>query len=168
MQLGSTRLTQEEWQHRFKEGRCFYCGESGHLVAACPAKTAQLNNRSTASGSSARVLTSIKVKHNTTAIALDILIDSGADERLMDWGLSKRLGLKIKTFAQPIKASALNGNALFNITHVTEPAVLSINNHTELMHFFLFYLPARTLVLEHPWLARHDPHIDWPTGKIMG
>jgi len=62
----------------------------------------------------------------------------------------------------------LNGDALFTITHVTEPASLSINNHTELIKFFLFHSPTRTLVLGHPWLASHNPHIDWPTGKIMG
>jgi len=48
----------------------------------------------------------IKVTHNTTAIELDVLIESGADESLMDWGIAKR-GLKTKTFSQPIKASAL-------------------------------------------------------------
>lgn len=38
MQLGLTWLTQEERRKRQLEGRCFYCGESGHLVAVCPAK----------------------------------------------------------------------------------------------------------------------------------
>ena len=36
MQLGRTRLTQEERQRRRQEGRCFYCGETGHLVSSCP------------------------------------------------------------------------------------------------------------------------------------
>ncbi len=38
MQLGRTRLTSEERQRRFKEGRCLYCGKIGHLLASCPAK----------------------------------------------------------------------------------------------------------------------------------
>lgn len=32
MQLGRTKLTPEERQRRFKEGRCFYCGQTGHLL----------------------------------------------------------------------------------------------------------------------------------------
>lgn len=38
MQLGRTRLTPEERQKRFREGRCIYCGLLGHLLATCPAK----------------------------------------------------------------------------------------------------------------------------------
>ncbi|KAK0139622.1 Retrotransposon-derived protein PEG10 [Merluccius polli] len=40
MQLGRARLTQEERRKRLLEGRCFYCGETGHLVLICPAKQA--------------------------------------------------------------------------------------------------------------------------------
>ncbi|KAK0143959.1 Retrotransposon-derived protein PEG10 [Merluccius polli] len=38
MQLGRARLTPEERRKRQLEGRCFYCGEIGHLVISCPAK----------------------------------------------------------------------------------------------------------------------------------
>lgn len=38
MQLGRARLTPEERRKRQLEGRCFYCGEVGHLVISCPAK----------------------------------------------------------------------------------------------------------------------------------
>lgn len=38
MQLGRTKLSAAERQRRLREGRCFYCGELGHLLAACPAK----------------------------------------------------------------------------------------------------------------------------------
>uniref|UniRef100_A0A3B4U1I2 ribonuclease H n=1 Tax=Seriola dumerili TaxID=41447 RepID=A0A3B4U1I2_SERDU len=168
MQLGRAQLSQAERQRRLKEGRCFYCGESGHLVAVCPVKTAQVKSQSTVSGPVSRNLTSIKVTHNTTVIELNVLIDSGADESLMDWGIAKRLGLKTKTLSQPIQASALNGTALFFITHITEPATLTVDNHSERMNFYLFHSPARTLILGHPWLVSHNPHIDWPTGKILG
>lgn len=38
MQLGRTRLSPEERRRRLQEGRCFYCGQQGHLLASCPAK----------------------------------------------------------------------------------------------------------------------------------
>lgn len=37
MQLGQTKLSTEE-RRRLQEGRCFYCGQQGHLTAMCPAK----------------------------------------------------------------------------------------------------------------------------------
>lgn len=38
MQLGRARLTEEERRRRQLEGRCFYCGEMGHLVITYPTK----------------------------------------------------------------------------------------------------------------------------------
>ena len=38
MQLGRTHLSPEERQRRQVEGRCFFCGGLGHLLAKCPAK----------------------------------------------------------------------------------------------------------------------------------
>lgn len=39
MPLGWTRLPAEEHQRHLREGRFFYCGQMGHQVTACPAKT---------------------------------------------------------------------------------------------------------------------------------
>lgn len=38
MQLGRARLSAEERRRRLQEGRCFYCGQLGHLLSACPVK----------------------------------------------------------------------------------------------------------------------------------
>ncbi len=38
MQLGRAKLSSEERRRRLQEGRCFYCGQQSHLLAACPAK----------------------------------------------------------------------------------------------------------------------------------
>lgn len=46
MQMGRARLSQEERQRRYQEGRCFYCGERGHLITACPVKANQSTRRS--------------------------------------------------------------------------------------------------------------------------
>jgi len=50
---------------------------------------------------------------------------------------------------------------------VIEPVALTLDNHTELVNFYLFHSPARTLILGHPCLVSHNPHIDWPIGKIL-
>lgn len=55
------------------------------------------------------------------------------------------------------------------ITHVSEPLVLSLSsNHMERICFFAFKAPLTPLVLGHPWLALHNPQIDWEKGRITG
>ena len=92
--MGKARLPLEERQWRVRGGLCFYCGEAGHLVATCPEKSTRAGRPPTAPSSSARMLTPIQVKHNTVNISMKALIDYGADESLLDWGLAQRLGLK--------------------------------------------------------------------------
>lgn len=62
---------------------------------------------------------------------LEALIDSGADESLMDWSLARRLGLKSEPLAKPIRARSLNGKELFIITHISEPVQMIIDCHQE-------------------------------------
>ena len=86
----------------------------------------------------------------------------------MDWGLAKRLGLKTELLERTIKAKDLNENDLFTITHATEPVELHRHDHQESMTFFLFNSSGHALILGFPWLLRHNPHIDWRSGEIMG
>ena len=102
MQLRRAKLSMEERRRRLQEGRCFYCGQQGHLLAACPAKRACLPgdgrvlvSRFSSSDFPSCALTTIKVKHCDTTISLGVLIDSGADESLMDWDFAKTFKLLI-------------------------------------------------------------------------
>lgn len=86
----------------------------------------------------ARCLTPVKVVHHTIATELKALIDSGADEGLMSWGLVKNLTLETKVLDKPVQASALNGKELFLVTHITEPIELCIGEHQVLIYFHVF------------------------------
>lgn len=72
-----------------------------------------------AAGPVSRTLTKVKVT-NHSVTNLDALIDSGADESLMDWGLAEELGTKSEPLAMPIRARSLNGKDLCAITHISE------------------------------------------------
>ena len=112
-------------------------------------------------------LTDIQVKHHAITVSLGGLIDSGADESFMDWSLAHKLGVKTELLPQPLEASALDGSFIFKVTHVTDLVEVSIEDHHELMSFHLFHSAQYPLILGFPWLKRHNPHIDWCTGKIM-
>ena len=105
MQLGRAWLTPEERRRRQQEGRCFYCRETNHLVAACPTKRPKVVSQLTDPNHVPRNLMPIKVKHHDTTMSLGVLIDSGADESLMDWDLAQKLKLNTEQLSKPLKAS---------------------------------------------------------------
>ena len=116
-----------------------------------------------------RLLTQVKLTVNNQTVIQGVLVDSGADESLMDWNLARQHGVKTVPLTQPVNASALDGRLLFKVTHRTAPIQVTINDHhTELMQFHLFDSAQHPLVLGVPWLKKHNPHIDWRSGKIKG
>lgn len=175
MRLGRAKLSTEERRRRLQEGRCFYCGQPGHLLSACPTKEKNhqkkggtLASRSPAFTDTSRSLTNIQVKHHDISVSLGVLIDSGADESLMDWGFAQRIGIKTELLSQPLEASALDGTLIFRVTHKTEPLQVCIKDHHEQMSFRLFHSAQHPIVLGFPWLKQHNPHIDWCSGRVMG
>lgn len=110
-----------------------------------------------------RNLMQVKVIHHAITTELKMIIDSGADESLMDWGLAET-----EPLIKPIKARALNGTELFIITHTTKLLELHIGQHKEHMSFYLFKSPSQALFLGHLWLRRHNPHVNWQSGVIRG
>ena len=69
-----------------------------------------------------------------------------------------------------LSAQVLDGHSLGKITHRTVPLSLTLSgNHVETIQFLVFYTPPTTpLVLGRPWLDKHDPHVSWSTGRILG
>ncbi|CAJ1060073.1 hypothetical protein F2P81_006018 [Xyrichtys novacula] len=128
MQLGRARLTQEERRKRLLEGRCFYCSEAGHLVVTCPAKQASAVSQFEASKPVSRTLTKVQLIHHTVN-NLEELIDSGADESLMDCELVEKLGIRSEPLTKPIRARALDGKELFVNSRITEPLHMHIKDH---------------------------------------
>ncbi|TWW62587.1 Retrovirus-related Pol polyprotein from transposon 17.6 [Takifugu flavidus] len=64
---------------------------------------------------------------------------------------------------------AIDGRSLGNITHRTIPLTLTLSgNHIESTRFLVLHAPTAPLVLGRPWLERHDPHISWASGRILG
>ena len=135
MQLRRTQLSQERHKRQV-EGRCFYCGESGHLVAVCPAKKSVVASQLRASETGSRILTNVRVCHHTVT-ELQALIDSGADANMMNWSLADKLGLKSKLLEKPITAKALNGEELFS-SHMSQNPFSCALRTTESTSVFIY------------------------------
>ncbi|KAI3352443.1 hypothetical protein L3Q82_005396 [Scortum barcoo] len=46
--------------------------------------------------------------------------------------------------------------------------MLLSGNHHETIQFHILYSPRLALILGYPWLQRHNPHVDWLMGAILG
>ena len=96
-----------------------------------------------------------------------VLIDSGADASLLDITLAFQMGLGREVLEKPINATALDGRLLCRVTHRSTPVQMSMSgNHNETLSFHLIHAPHQPVILEFPWLRRHNPHIDWASGTI--
>uniref|UniRef100_A0A674P5X9 Gypsy retrotransposon integrase-like protein 1 n=1 Tax=Takifugu rubripes TaxID=31033 RepID=A0A674P5X9_TAKRU len=103
------------------------------------------------------------------SIPVSVLIDSGADESLMDFSLARQAGIPLVPLDRSLSPQAIDGRSLGNITHRTIPLTLTLSgNHIESTRFLVLHAPTAPLVLGRPWLERHDPHISWASGRILG
>ena len=41
----------------------------------------------------------------------------------------------------------------------------NVRYHSETIHFYLIHMPQQPLILGVPWLAMHNPHINWFSGS---
>ena len=80
-----------------------------------------------------RTPTQVTLIVNNQEHTLEALIDSGADESLIDWELAKLLNLKTIPLAHPINASALDGRLMCQVTDHTEHVQVVIQNHSEML-----------------------------------
>ena len=89
------------------------------------------------------------------SLTVGALLDSGADECLIDVSLARQAGIPLEPLETPLSAQALDGHSLGKITHRTSP-------------LYVLHAPTAPLVLGRPWLDKHDPHISWSSGRILG
>lgn len=173
MQIGRTRLSAEEGERRFRNNLCLYCGGSGHRVSSCPVKDSAVQrgallSRSLVHSCPPRLLTTVQVHLPNKKLSHLAFIDSGADTEFIDTQLAKDRGLQLRPLQPPAQVKALDNHIIHSWSHRTEPVRISIDNHHESVCFHIIHSPQLPLVLGASWLLRHNPHIDWRSGQILG
>lgn len=87
-----------------------------------------------------------KVTVHSVSHSLQALIDSGVEQSFMDASLALKLKVNTQALPHSLQVTALNGQRLPNITHITEPVSLTLSgNHTETLQFFVFQAPLTPL-----------------------
>ncbi|KAI2644948.1 Transposon Tf2-6 polyprotein [Labeo rohita] len=170
MQIGTTRLTIEEREWRIRNHLCLYCGEAGHIRATCPTRPPRSpTSVSVCSPSLNKCELSALLICGEKSIRTTALIDSGAAGNFIDKDFAKANQLPLLPCVSPVAVAALDGRPLGSgrIEYITADLTLRLEpGHQETIRFFTITSPQSPLILDFPWLDRHEPTISWASGII--
>ena len=94
-------------------------------------------------------------------IAVKALLDSRATGLFMDTTFAKEKGFKIEKLKKPLVVRNVEGA----IMHQVE-CNMFFKGHMERARMDVCNLGKTELILEMPWLAAHNPEIDWEKGEV--
>jgi hypothetical protein len=98
-----------------------------------------------------------------------VLIDSGANENLIDATIASELGIPTQPLSVTMDVRALDGRSIDEVIHSTVPVQLRVSvNYSEIIQFFLITSPNVTVVLGFSWLQKDNLMIDWTISSILG
>ena len=100
-------------------------------------------------------------------VVVKALLDSGATGLFMDTTFTKEKGFKIEKLKKPLLVRNVNGtaNAGGAIIHQVE-CNMFFKGHVERARMDMCNLEKTELILEMPWLAAHNPEIDWKKREV--
>ena len=100
-------------------------------------------------------------------IMVKALLDSGATELVMSSEFAKKQGFQLKKIERPIYVRNMDGS--FNkeglIEHMVEVNIY-YQGHRERTKIDIIGGQKWSVILGMPWLARHNPKINWKTGEV--
>ena len=100
-------------------------------------------------------------------ITVEALLDSGAMGLVMSSEFAKKKGFKLKKLERPMQVRNVDGS--FNREGPIENTVevnVYYKGHVERTEIDVIGGQKWEVILGMPWLARHNPEIDWKTGEV--
>ena len=100
-------------------------------------------------------------------ITVEALLDSGATGLVMSSEFAKKQGFKLKKLEMPMNIRNVNRslNKEEPIEHMVEVNIY-YQEHRERTEIDVIRGQKWTVILGMPWLACHNPEIDWRTGEV--
>ena len=100
-------------------------------------------------------------------VAVKALLDSGAIGLFMDTIFAKEKGFKMEKLKKPLLVRNVDGIANVGgaITYQVE-CNMFFKGHVERARMDVCNLGKTELILGMPWLAAHNPEIDWEKGEV--
>jgi len=100
-------------------------------------------------------------------VAVKALLDSRATGLFMDTTFAREKGFKMERMKNPLLVQNMDGmvNIEGAITHQVK-CNMFFKGHVERVRMDVCNLGKTEVILEMPWLAAHNPEIDWEKGEI--
>jgi len=100
-------------------------------------------------------------------VMIKALLDSGTTGMFMDRQMAARHGFKLQKLERPIAIRNVDGtnNSGGAIMHQVECNVF-YKGHVERMRMDVYDLGKTEVILGMPWLAAHNPEINWETKEV--
>ena len=100
-------------------------------------------------------------------ITVEVLLDSGATGLVMSSEFAKKQGFKLKRLERLMNIRNVDGllNKERPIEYMVEVNIY-YQGHRERMKINVIRGQKWMVILEMPWLACHNPEIDWRTGEV--
>ena len=100
-------------------------------------------------------------------VTVKALLDSRATGMFIDRKFAEKQGFKLDQLKRPLIVTNVDGsnNSGERIIHEVECNVY-YRGHQERMKFDVCNLGRMEVILDMPWLAEHNPEIDWEKGEI--
>jgi len=100
-------------------------------------------------------------------VMVDALLDSGATGLFMNREFVDKNGFRMERLERPVKVMNVDGthNKGGDITHEVTCDIF-YKGHRERARFDVCNLGRMKVILGMPWLAAHNPEIDWEKGKV--
>jgi len=109
----------------------------------------------------------VRIRGPLNTIEVDTLLDSGTTGCFVDksWALDR--WLQLSKLVKPVPVLNVDGtrNREGDIMHYVM-LTIGIGKHAEKLWCAVTCLGKVSLILSHTWLRKHNPNIDWITGKV--
>ena len=100
-------------------------------------------------------------------ITVEALLDSGATGLVMSSEFTRKQGFKLKKLERPIQVRNVDGS--FNKERLIENTVevnIYYKGHVERTEIDVIGGQKWSVILGMPWLAHHNPEINWKTREV--
>ena len=104
---------------------------------------------------------------NQEGITVEALLDSGATGIVISSEFARKQGFKLKKLERPMQVR--NVDRMLNKEGLIENTVevnLYYRGHVERMKIDVIGGQKWSVIIEMPWLACHNPEVNWRTGEV--
>ena len=155
---------------------CFGCQGEGHYVARCPKRTDKSESKTDEKSNSIKdnlnkysssVYLNVNFHYMGHEFQGKALVDSGATANFVSEKWVEVNGLFRSRSKESRRIQLAAGEAMITIQEETDNLLMKIGKHEETIRYLIVPGLHEEVILGKPWLDKHNPSIDWPTGEVL-